>query len=193
MTEAPFTPLFTHDEPGGAPFVIKDLTTALTAGGVPYPTANARVAAFAKKDLIHAREKGTATQPNKFALSDMGAAVILSALQDAGIASQEVLQAASRAIYTWSAPAQRSPRTHHPITQALDLALRGESITFDLQFWRDTQSGERFIDAAITAEGSARAGWLTITPTMVPTAAVIVVLDQHFQPVLRHLRPKVGH
>lgn len=191
MSHAPIS-LFTHDEPGPR-FAIKDVTAVLVAAGLPYPTANARVAAYAKKGLIHVREKGVATQPNRFALSDMAAAVVLSALQDAGIADHEVLQAASLSLYAWTQSSQTSATTHHPITQALLRALDGGSVRFDLQFLRDARSGQRIIDAALTAEGDERHSSVTRHDAMVATAAVVVALDRSLQPVLQHLRRVVGN
>lgn len=188
MTETPITPLFAYP-PQGPQFTIKDLTYALTSTGLSYPTANARIANYAAKRLIHVREKGVGTRPNIYEIHDMGAAVVLSALQDTGIADLDVLRDVSEALYAWPVTA-KSPFVH-PITAAVIGTAKGERWTFHLDVYRDTQTGERYLDPALFAEE--RHSIRVVPPTAVPIAAVLVTLESHLLPVARKLLPPVGH
>jgi hypothetical protein len=147
VTEETPGPLFAHDEPGPR-FVPKDVARVLTRTGLEYPTASARVANYAKFSQIHVRErgKGGAGSPNRFALADVGAAVLLSALQDAGIQDHDVLNRVSMALYGWDTRASNPEGRAHPIPVAVDETING-SATWQLQvdFYRDMRSNERRI------------------------------------------------
>lgn len=188
MTETPMTPLFAYPRQGDD-YTIKDLTYALTSTGLNYPTANARIANYAAKRLIHVREKGVGTRPNIYEIHDMGAAVVLSALQDTGIADLDVLRVVSEALYAWPVTV-KSPYLH-PITAAIIGTLKGETWTFHLDVWRDTQTGERFLDPALFL--GERIGIREIPPTAVPIAAVLITLEQLLRPVAAKLIPAKGH
>lgn len=144
MAEEPQSPLFAHEEPGPR-FTIKDLSRALARTGLEYPTANARIAGFAKNRQIHVREKGTgATSPNKYALADMGAAMLLSAVQEAGVADKEVISAVSTKLYSWTQGVKAT--TVHPVLAAIVETLAGAAMwQLQIDFYRHTQTGVRSI------------------------------------------------
>lgn len=201
--EEHLTPLFAY-APLGPRLMIKDISNAIAAGGVPYPTANGRAKIYAKpgadgSTLIYVRESGRATQPNIYEFSDAGAAVVLSALQDAGVQDHEVLRAASMAIYGWSpkgtardakyiAPGSKYlPR--HPIDRAVvGVGFRGESWQFLVNIWRDTQTGERIIDCDLVQFGDPFMGQRDVPITAIVQAGIVVTLDSSLLPVARRLQ-----
>lgn len=159
MAEAPQSPLFAHDEPD-ARYTIKDLNRFLTRTGIEYTTATGRVTAYARNRQIHVRERGKgATSPNKYALADVAAALLLSAVQDAGVADNAVLNAVSESLYSWhpGIDRERSPiRTvcAHPLVPAV------METVYDQAFWqlqidtfRNMETGERRIIAAFYPAG----------------------------------------
>jgi len=185
MTEEPSEPLFMHNEPGPR-FAIKTLAHALCSAGVPYSTSHARVAGYAKKNLIYVREKGVATQPNMYAASDMAAALLLSSLQDLGIADQEVHQVASLACYAWTESAPEGASVH-PIHHVLHAAQHGHSTVFNLDVFRNLETNERHFRAYFSNASQMEpiGDPIEVPPSWVPMAGVVVVLDNHLQPVLR--------
>jgi hypothetical protein len=188
MTEEPIEPLFAYP-PMGPQFTIKDLAFALAHSGLAYPTANARVANYAKKRLIHVREKGAGTRPNIFEIHDMGAAVVLSALQDLGIADLDVLQEVSLVLYAWVS-ASDAPRPVHPITAAVLASSSAEPWKFELTVWRDGQTGERILDPAIFS--SERRSRREIPTTARAVATVAVCLNDLLKPVAAKLLSDAG-
>lgn len=137
-------PLFAHHEPM-VQFRAKDLSTFLARGGVPFSTASARIQNFAKSRWIHVRGRAGegANSPNVYGISDVAAALMLSALQDCGVADQEVMQAASTSLYAWYNG--QTPRSAHPITSALSDTLGGSEWFLQLRFLRHTQTHQRYI------------------------------------------------
>ncbi|MFN4153647.1 MAG: hypothetical protein ACK4HF_03250 [Paracoccaceae bacterium] len=203
--EQPQIPLFAYP-PIGPRLTIKDISNAIAAGGVPYPTANARAKIYAKpkedgSTLIYVRETGRATQPNIYEFSDAGAAVVLSALQDAGIQDHEVLRAASMSLYGWSAkgdlrdgkyvePGQvHKPR--HPIDRAvIGVGFKGESWQFLVNIWRDAQTGERIVDCDLVQFGDPFIGHQNVPTTAIAQVGIVVMLDSALFPVARRLLPE---
>ncbi|MBI1265427.1 MAG: hypothetical protein GC187_11915 [Alphaproteobacteria bacterium] len=188
MNDEPREPLFTHPEPGPR-FAIKTLAHAISGGGVPYPTAHARVAGYTKKRLVEVRVKGAATQPNLYAASDMAVAVLLSALQDLGVADLEVQEAASLACYAWRYPAPDGA-SGHPVHHVLDAAVHGESVVFQLDVFRNTGTGQRHFRAFFLNASRMQPIGEPMEPSAdwAPMAGIIVVLDNHLQPVLKAVR-----
>lgn len=190
MTEERIEPFFAHSEPGPR-FKNKDLSHAIAASGVPYSAANARASSYAKHGQIHVREKGEATRPNLYAMSDMATAVILSALQEIGVADHDVLNAASLALYGWTLDGSDIPekaRFSHPVLHALKAVNDGGSATFTVDAWRDLQSGARNFTCRLTDGAGVTINANGVAPvTAFPAGTALVVLDQHFQPVLRAL------
>lgn len=200
MTEEPQIPLFAYP-PIGPRLTIKDISNAIAAGGVPYPTANARAKIFTKSNLIYVRESGRATQPNIYEFSDAGAAVALSALQDAGIQDHEILQAASMGLYGWSAKAGERDakyvapgqphKPRHPIDRAIiGVGFKGESWQFLLNVWRDTQTGERIFDCDLVQFGDPFIGHQDVPVTAIAQVGIVVMLDSSLLPVARRLLPE---
>lgn len=144
MTEHTQDPLFMHPEPL-THFRLKDVATAVARGGVPYPTAQARVSNYAKAGQIHVRGRvgEGRNSPNVFGITDVAAAVVLSALQDCGMADQDVLNSASSALYFWHVG--QTPRSAHPILAALSDTLNGRDWVLQLRFMRHAQTEQRLI------------------------------------------------
>ncbi|RRH68360.1 hypothetical protein [Falsigemmobacter faecalis] len=144
MNEDAKDPLFTHVEPL-VQFRAKDLANALARGGVPYSTASARIQNYSKQNLIHVRGRvgEGKNSPNIYGITDVAAALMLSGLQDCGVADQEVLNIASSALYYWYLGQQaRSP---HPILAALSDTLDGTEWALQLRFMRHSQTQARYV------------------------------------------------
>lgn len=195
-TEHPQEPLFAYPRVGPN-FSIKDIANAITPGGVPFPTAHARVKIFAKGGLIYVREKGINTQPNGYDFSDAAAACALSALQEAGIQDHEVLKAASMALYAWTDSEGRDsvyklpgqahlPR--HPIDRAvIGIAKMGEYWSLHVDVWRDPQTGNRTINCDLVEMGRRSIGQAEPEKTAFPVVSIVVPLDWLVLPVARKL------
>ena len=198
-------PLFAY-APVGPRFEIKDIANCIAGSGIPYPTAHARAKIYAKPakgdglTLIHVREAGRATQPNIYEFSDAGAALVLSALQDAGISDHQIMREAHWALYGWQHRAEerdskyiiagQSHKPRHPIDRAILGVSRGESWTFTVEIWRDMQTGERIASCDLTQTGDSVIGRHEMTSTMQRQVTVIVTLDLLLLPVIRRLMPK---
>lgn len=182
MTKIEDTPLFAYP-PMGPQFTIKDVTAALTRTGLSYPTANARVANYAAKGLIHVRAKGVGTRPNIYEIHDMAAAVVLSALQDTGIADLDVLRDVSLALYAWKAG--DTPTFVHPITAAVIGTAKGEAWTFQLDVFRDASTGDRLLVAALS--NGARQGVPEMPATAIAVATVQIRLEAQLKPIAAKL------
>ncbi|MFI0395851.1 hypothetical protein ACFXP9_06180 [Paracoccus sp. p1-h21] len=195
-------PLFAY-APVGPRFEIKDISNCIAEGGIPYPTAHARVKIYAKPakgdglTLIHVREAGRATQPNIYEFSDAGAAIVLSALQDAGISDHHIMREAHWALYAWSQRAEerdlkyiapgQAHKPRHPIDRAIYGVSRGESWAFMMEIWRDKQTGDRVAICDLIQNGDPVIGRHEITPTMQHQVTVQVNLDALLVPVIRRL------
>ena len=195
-TELPQEPLFAYPRLGPN-FSIKDIAFAITASGVPFPTAHARVKIYAKASLIYVREKGINTQPNGYDFSDAAAACVLSALQEAGIQDHEVLQAASQALYAWTDSAGRdsvyklSGQAHlprHPIDRAVwGIGKLGEYWSLHVDVWRDPQTGNRTINCDFKEMRQPHIGQANPESTAYPVVSIAVPLDWLVQPICRKL------
>jgi hypothetical protein len=195
--ETPIQPIFAYPRLGPA-FVMKDLCAVLVETGVPYPAAHARIKSYTKDRLIHVRKAAVNTRPNEYEFSELGAAVILSALQDLGIQDRDLLQAASEGIYAWSPYAEGRDRKYieegseylprHPIDRAIvGTGHKGEHWFFYLDVHRDAQSGERLLNCDLARLGDPMIGTKNIPPSAYPVASVAIPLHMMMQTVLRRL------
>lgn len=199
MADDPIEPLFAYPRRGPL-FGPKEVFQTLADTGVPYPAAQARVKSYAKNGLIFVREKGKNTQPNRYEFSDLGAALILSALQDAGVQDREVLQSAQMAIYGWSPKGAERDATYkkgpgdmsflHPIDRAIIGTSAKETWCFYLDIWRDGQTGERILDCDLLRWGDVKVGHRDVPITAYPVASIAIMLDQMLQPVIRRMMPQ---
>lgn len=172
MTDHP-EPIFTHDEPGPQ-FKAKDIALQIARGGVPHPTAAARVANYAKARQIHVRGKagrGAANSPSLFAISDMAAALILSNLQDLGVAGQEILSDASITLYAWTVG--QNATAPSPILAALRDTWAGNPWMLQVRSMRHAGTQQRLINRSFV-DMRAPSFW---------SAAEIVGGDQAWAPV----------
>lgn len=140
------SPLFAHVEPGPR-FAIRDITRLLARTGISEATANARAKNYVNFKHIHVREKGNGGggSPNLFALVDLAAAILISAVQDAGVQDREALKEISTGLYCgWRADAQQT--TPHPVLAAA-LETVNDIAMWQLQvdFYRHLQTNERRI------------------------------------------------
>lgn len=195
-TELPQEPLLAYDR-RGPNFLIKDIANAITASGVPFPTAHARVKIYTKHRLIHVREKGINTQPNGYDFSDAAAACVLSALQEAGIQDHEVLQAAADALYTWTDSegrdsVYRAPGQAHLPRHPIDRAVIGTEKQFEhwalhVHVWRDPQTGNRTISCDLVESGKPFIGQAKQEESAFPVVLLSVPLDWLALPATRKL------
>lgn len=174
-------PLFAHDEPM-VQFRAKDLVAELIRSGVPHSTANARIQSYGKQRLIYVRGRNGEgkNSPNLYGISDVAASLMLSALQDLGVADQEVLHMTSVALYTWYVG--QTPRSAHPITAALSDTLAGSEWALQLRFMRHTQEQTRHIirnfcrmgDAGVWAgeECTPKPDWEPVGDIMIHTGSL---------------------
>lgn len=181
---------FTHDEPGPR-FTRADLVRAIKETGVPESTALARVNNFVKKRQISLRDApGT---HRRFAAADLAAALVLSAITDAGVGDQEVLQRASIALYysRYGAEARKAEIASfspHPAGWALAGVYRNESWVCTVNIWRDRKTQTRIVDADLTRDAMPHV-WPDYPATALPIAAITVVLDAQLQPAIRLMSP----
>ena len=144
MNDAP--DLFSHDEPGPR-FKATDIATAIARGGVPFPTAQARVANFAKAGLIYSRGKAANAAKNSpalYSMSDLAAATMLSAVIDCGVSDREILADASVALYSWAIGA--APRSVHPILTAAVDTWKDRAWCLQLRFHRNLETDQRRVN-----------------------------------------------
>jgi hypothetical protein len=154
---------------------ISHLIEDIACGGVHPETARARVSSYAQNHLICFRP-GTNTSPNIYGPLDSAVAVVLSALQDLGIADHEVLHTAALVAY---------PR----MGECLAGLACSESWTLVLETYRHPASG-RFITAHLIRQGEPAGQPMPVE--MTPRGAVLVVLDEMLSPVVRRLHPPKG-
>lgn len=149
MIDAPA--LFAHDEPGPR-WKATDIATAIARGGVPFPTAQARVANFAKAGLIYSRGKAAnaaKNSPSLYSMSDIAAAVMLSAVIDCGVSDREILADASVALYAWALGSE--PRASHPILAAAVDTWQDRAWCLQLRFHRNLETDQRRVNRSFGA------------------------------------------
>lgn len=154
---------------------IAHLIADIACGGVHPETARARVSSYAQNHLISFKP-GTNTSPNIYKPLDSAVAVILSALQDLGVADHEVLSTAALVAY---------PR----MSDCLAGLARGESWSLIIEVYRDPASG-RFIAADFIRQGEPAGRVMPVE--MAPRGALIIVVDEMLLPVVRRLHPPKG-
>jgi hypothetical protein len=134
------TPLFAHNEPGPR-YQVHEAARFMARPGLSEEKAATQLRRFAKERWVHVRGKigSGPTASNIYAPSDIGAAIVVSAILDTGIADRKVMNAASLALYAWQ-PGQH-PQGHHPITFATWCASDNEWC-FDIRILRDTRTGK---------------------------------------------------
>lgn len=181
-------------EPGPR-FSRKAIAEAIEATGVPASTALSRSNNFQRHGWIRSRHSGT---HSKYAAADVAAAMALSGLVDAGVEDREVMAVASRALY---GTGPRSPATvvrnsrmrrfsEHPAGWALAGVAAGEPWQFDVQAWRNLQTGKRRIIADLrrcdlpSLSQIERPGedWVLVSSTVIEAA-------NQLAPVVRLLTP----
>ncbi|MBN9074870.1 MAG: hypothetical protein BGN87_22580 [Rhizobiales bacterium 65-79] len=173
---------------------VKELARDISAGGVPLDTARARAVSYAQNGFIRIRASGPRTVPNEFSAYDSAAAIVLSQIQDAGVADHDTLREASRALYEWPVKSGERdaglilPGEHylpqHPIERVIQGINRRESWSLVINFWRDMRTGVRLVDADLYRSDQSFIGRPDIGITATPRGAVIVVLDEAMLPIL---------
>lgn len=154
---------------------ISHLIADIACGGVHPETARARVSSYAQNRLI-CFKAGTNTSPNIYKPLDSAVAVILSALQDLGVADHEVLSSAAFDAY-------------HRMNDCLAGLARGESWSLVVEIYRAPKMG-RCIFAALIRQDEP-AGRI-MPPEMSPRGALMVVVDEMLSPVVRRIYPPKG-
>jgi hypothetical protein len=107
---------------------ISHLIDDIACSGVHPETARARVSSYAKNGLIWFRA-GTNTSPNLYRIDDAAAAVVLSALQDCGIADLDIQRDVCCEIYL-------------RIRRCLAGLAKGESWSMVIDIYRDGSSAK---------------------------------------------------
>jgi len=204
MTTEPIAAPLAYEQKGPR-FVAKQMAAAVHAAGPPLSAAQARVAFYAKEHLVHVRETGARTSPNKFEFSDMAAAIVLSAFQDVGIQDRNFLRIVSDCLYRWSPLAKAKIRDEkyrvpgspylprHPIDRAvIGIGFRKEVWCFHADIWRDSQTDEKTISCDLLQFGDASIGHVTVPVTALPVATVVIPLQSMLLPVAKQLTPVAG-
>lgn len=154
---------------------ISHLIADIACGGVHPETARARVSSYAQNRLI-CFKTGTNTSPNIYKPIDSAVAIVLSAVQDLGVADHEVLSTAALVAY---------PRMDACLTGL----ARGESWSLVIEVYRAPLMG-RFIAADFIRQD--RPAGQIMHPDMTPRGALMVVVDEMLAPVVRRLHPPKG-
>ena len=154
---------------------ISHLIADIACGGVQPETARARVSSYAQNRLICFRP-GTNTSPNIYKPIDSAVAIVLSAVQDLGVADHEVLSTAALVAY---------PR----MDACLAGLARGESWSLVIEVYRDAVSG-RFIVGDLIRQGEPAGRVMPVE--MAPRGALMVVVDEMLLPVVRRVHPPKG-
>ena len=207
MSDASEVALFAHQEPGPR-FTRKAIISAIRATGVPEKTATSRIDQYIRRNLVQLRDApGT---HSRFAAVDMAAALVLSAIHDAGVEDSDALLRVSIALYgqqpigTESQQAEIKARnqrlarfSHHPIGWALAGTALGQPWSFTLAAFRIPETETRVLMADLIPLGMGeREIWrIADRPELSPIAFVSTVLDHQLAPVLRLLSPltRSGH
>lgn len=154
---------------------ISHLIGDIACGGVHPETARARISSYAQNRLICFRP-GTNTSPNIYGPLDSAVAVVLSAVQDLGVADHDVLSTAALVAY---------PR----MSDCLAGLARGESWSLVIEVYRDPASG-RFIVGDLIRQGEPAGRVMPVE--MAPRGALMVVVDEMLLPVVRRIHPPKG-
>lgn len=155
---------------------ISHLIDDISCGGVHPETARARVSSYAKNGLIWFRA-GINTSPNLYRIDDAAAAVVLSALQDCGIADLDIQRDVCCEIYL-------------RIRRCLAGLAKGESWSMVIDIYRDGSSGRFVVPSLAPCD---RQTPLRLPVEFTPRGAIVVVLDEMLSPVLRRLSKPKGH
>lgn len=180
--DAPIKPLFANDkpEPGGL-FHNKEVAhiTGLSAS---------RLREYQKDRTVMVRQVYR-SQWHLINRSDIAVYTILSELADSMKAHHTVLQAASRALYFWSTPAQET-LPWHPITHAMYGGKNTPDLMWLLQFrfLRSAMTGQRQIQAYCYPENNKprydrdpKNGWMPVSDLHVNLTPLMVTLVARFE------------
>lgn len=155
---------------------IKDLAADIALAGVPFETARNRVSHYAQNCLINGRRDGQNTSPIIYSPRAAAVAIMLSALQDCGVADHDILGTASLV-------------ANFDADRCLAGLANGESWSLVVQIFREPVSG-RFINAHVVR--CDQPAGRTMPVEMTPRGAIVVVLDEMLLPVVRRLHPPKG-
>ncbi|MBZ9794809.1 hypothetical protein [Mesorhizobium sp. ES1-4] len=153
---------------------ISHLIDDIACAGLHPETARARVSSYAQNRLI-CFAAGTNTSPNIYRPEDSAVAIILSALQDCGVADLDLQRDVCLEIYL-------------RIGRCLAGLTDGESWSLVVDVYRGTLG--RFINAHLVRYGEAASP--AMHPAFTPRGAIVVVLDEMLSPVVRRLNPPKG-
>ena len=154
---------------------ISHLIDDLACGGVHPETARGRISSYAKNGLIFFKA-GTNTSPNLYRVEDAAAAIVLSALQDAGVADHDLQRDVCCEIYL-------------RIGRCLGGLANGESWSLVVDVYRGPSG--RFIVPSLAQSQDQRGTQLP--PDFTPRAAIILVLDEMLSPLVRRQFGSKGH
>ncbi|MER8839316.1 hypothetical protein NKH86_11195 [Mesorhizobium sp. M0913] len=154
---------------------IKDLASDIALAGVPVETARHRISSYARDGLIYGRREKPNTSPTIYKPVDAGVAVILSALQDCGVADLDLQGDVATTAY-------------HGMERCLSGLARGESWSLVANVHRCSMGIFRDVRLIRHDQPASRRMPLPMTPR----GAIVIVLDEMLSPVVRRLNPPKG-
>ncbi|WP_322414331.1 hypothetical protein [Mesorhizobium huakuii] len=152
---------------------IKDLAHDIALAGVPVETARNRISSYAQNGLIHGRRDGPNTSPNRYKPADAAIAIMLSALQDCGVADLDLQGDVVVATYLG-------------MERCLAGLAKGESWCLVVDVYRGALG--RFLNVNLVRHGQPASQPIPLTPR----GAIVIVLDEMLSPVVRRLHPPKG-
>ncbi|MES0027969.1 hypothetical protein [Mesorhizobium sp. M0040] len=154
---------------------IKDLASDIALAGVHVETARHRISSYAKDGLICGRREKPNTSPTIYKPIDAAVAVILSALQDCGVADLDLQRDVAITAYPG-------------LERCLSGLARGESWSLVTDIYRGTLG--RFVNVNLVRHDQPATRRMPIA--MTPRGAIVIVLDEMLSPVVRRLNPPKG-
>ncbi|MER8502369.1 hypothetical protein [Mesorhizobium sp. M1142] len=155
---------------------IKDLASDIALAGVHVETARHRISSYAKDGLICGRREKPNTSPTIYKPVDAAVAVILSALQDCGVADLDLQRDVAITAYPG-------------MERCLSGLARGESWSLVVNVLRCSLG--IFRDVHLIRHD--QPAGLALPVEFTPRGAIVIVLDEMVSPVVRRLSTQKGH
>lgn len=137
--------------------------------GVPAETARSRISSYAQDGLICIRKAGANTSPNLYSAKDAAVAIVLSALQDLGVADLSIMGDAKIGLYA-------------EMDRCLEGLAHGEPCTFVVNVFRTSIGCAA--EARLVQPGDAAGSDIRLPQR----GSIVVVLDDLLLPLVAYMQ-----